>query len=433
MRFTLFTLFPEWFHSPLSTALIGKAVESGILNFCLINPRDLTTDPHHSVDDRPYGGGPGMVMMLDPLLKSLRAQNQDDLGKILLLSASGHPFTQKMAQGLSKKAAITLICGRYEGIDDRLSRLFPMEEISVGETVFNGGETAAMSIIESVSRLIPGFMGKDASSDEESFSHGLLEYPHYTRPEIFDHQAVPDVLLSGNHAQIAKWRREQSLLRTWHIRPDLLSEAPLNSADLAFLHNYSVENGRERFGRNLICALVHYPVLLGQGKSGTTSLTNLDVHDIARISRSYGLNRFVVVTPLLDQQHLLQTLLNHWTIGAGGEANPDRAEALKLVHIASTVQDAVENVTEYFGQYPLVLGTTARNFGKKLMTLGEIRTILRDRPVLLLFGTGHGLAPEILDNCDGLLRPLRWMDTYNHFPVRSAVAITLDRLLGDLN
>lgn len=434
MRVTIVTLFPEWFTSPLSTALLGRAVESGLLRFRLVNPRDWAEDRHRTTDDRPYGGGPGMVMALGPLTRALRAAEAAERGgRILLLSAAGRPLTQKLARELAAEDRLTLICGRYEGIDARLARLTPLEEISVGEAVLNGGEAAAMMIIEAAARLIPGFMGKEASGEEESFSAGLLEYPQYTRPEVFEGLAVPDTLLSGDHARIARWRREQSLLATWRARPDLLDEAPLSDGDLAVVRGSNATEGRLRLGRNLACALVHHPVWLGNGKCGTTSLTNLDVHDIARCSRTYGLSRFLVVTPLEDQRRLLETVTRHWICGAGGVSNPDRAEALRLVDAAASVRDAVDRMERLFGQRPVVLGTSARDAGKApRMTPGQVRAAARERPVLLLFGTGHGLAPEVLDVCDGILRPLRWMDAYNHLPVRAAVAVTLDRVLGDL-
>ncbi|MEG2139841.1 MAG: tRNA (guanosine(37)-N1)-methyltransferase TrmD [Bilophila sp.] len=435
MHITLVTLFPEWFDSPLETALLGRARASGLVDFQLLNPRDRATDRHQTVDDRPYGGGPGMVMLLDPLVKTLRELGPEHAGRVLMLSASGKPLTQKLARELACEERITLICGRYEGIDARLSGFVPVEQVSVGEAVLNGGEAAAMLLIEAATRLIPGFMGKEASGDDESFSDGLLEYPHYTRPECFEDVSVPEILSSGDHGRIKNWRRQQSLLTTLRTRPEMLQEAPLTPEDMEFLREVdsgaheALAAGAGRLGQNLHCALVHFPVFLGDRKTGATSLTNLDVHDIARCSRTYGVGSFTVVTPLKDQQAILETLVRHWTTGPGSVSNPDRAEALRLVSLTASVQEAVASVEARTGQRPVLLGTSARDNGS--MTPGLVRDLLMERPVLLLFGTGHGLAPEILDACDGVLRPLRWMDTYNHLPVRGAVAITLDRVLGD--
>lgn len=431
LHITIITLFPEWFASPLDTALLGKARSCGLLTFQLLNPREETEDRHHTVDDKPYGGGPGMVMMVDPLVRTLRKLDASpgQRGRVIVLAAAGRPLTQQLARELSAEPALTLICGRYEGIDARLEACVPLEYVSVGDAVLNGGESAAMMLIEATTRLLPGFMGKEASGEEESFSAGLLEYPHYTRPEVYEGIPVPEVLRSGDHARIAAWRREQSLLTTLRNRPEMLQDAPLTPGDMGFVHQILAQEGWERPGRNLHCALVHYPVFLGDRKTGATSLTNLDVHDIARCSCTYGLGSFSVVTPLQDQQAILETLVQHWTTGPGGAANPDRAEAFRLIRPVSNVQEAIAGVEAHTGERPVLIGTSARAVGG--MTPRTLRNLLKQRPALILFGTGHGLAPEILDECEAVLQPLRWMSTYNHLPVRGAVAITLDRVLGD--
>ncbi|WP_243438372.1 tRNA (guanosine(37)-N1)-methyltransferase TrmD [Fundidesulfovibrio soli] len=424
MRFNILTLFPEFYDSPLSCALLGKAVEQGIVDFNLVNPRDFATNKHRTVDDRPYGGGPGMVMMLDPLAGALRSLEAP--GRILMLSPRGKPMSQALARELAAEPALTVLCGRYEGIDERLLELYPIELVSVGDFVLSGGESASLCLIEAVSRLLPGFMGKEESGDEESFSHGVLEYPHYTRPEVYEGLGVPPVLLGGDHAKVARWRREQSLEQTMARRPELLAEARLDPRDRAHLAALR----RTLPGRNLHVALVHGPVMNKMGHTVTVSLTNLDLHDIARISRTYGLAGFFAVTPLEDQQALAATLLGHWTGGAGGKGNPDRAEAFGMVRVVSTLEDAVAGVTESCGQEPLVLATSARPDGA--LTPGGVRQALEERPVLLVLGTGSGLAPEALALTHGLLAPVRPYGGYNHLPVRAACAILLDRILGDI-
>jgi tRNA (guanine37-N1)-methyltransferase len=436
MHYTLVTLFPEWFDSPLSSGLMERARESGIVDFSFANPRDKATDKHRSVDDRPYGGGPGMVLMLEPLIQTLRElpPANGKKGRLIVLTPAGRPFTQTLAKELAQEEELTLICGRYEGFDARLFDLLPAEPICVGEAVLNGGETAALAIIEATARLQPGFMGKDESGEEESFSNGLLEYPHYTRPEIFEGLSVPSVLQGGHHAHIAAWRHEQSLLTTARLRPDLLDNVPLTHTDRQILRKES----RFRPAKNLYIALLHHPVRLKDRKTGTTSLTNLDIHDIARISRTYGISGFFVVTPLKDQLRLLATLLSHWTEGPGLTYNPDRAEALRLVRPEESLENAVETLTTNCGLPPFVVGTSAQPVLDKkhrerrpASTFNEVKSQLTNRPVLLLLGTGHGIAPEVLEQCDAILPPLRWMDEYNHLPVRAAAAILLDRLLGD--
>ena len=430
-----------------------RARESGIVDFSFHNPRDAATDRHHSVDDRPYGGGPGMVMLPGPMAAVLRSlgfgpRGQKQPGRLIYLSPKGQPLCQRLARELAlgsargsgpaaflsgaKEAAapdITVICGRYEGLDARIEEYFPVECLSVGDFVLNGGEAAALCLIEAVARLLPGFMGHEESGEDESFSHGLLEYPQYTRPEDFEGLPVPDVLRSGDHARIALWRRRASLALTLESRPLLLEDAPLTAEDRAFLRNFPAG----RLGRNLYCALVHYPVLDKEKNSVAVSLTNLDIHDIARSSCTYGLGGYYVLTPLKDQRALLATILEHWTKGAGKRGNPDRDTALELVRAGGTVEDAIADIAANTGQEPLVVGTAARILtdGPPGMSFADIAEALRERPVLLLFGTGHGLSPEAYRLCHAFAPPLRWHGAYNHLSVRSAAAIILDRILRD--
>ncbi len=435
MLFNIVTLFPEFFHSPLQTALMAKATASGLVQFAMHNPREHGHGLHRSVDDRPYGGGPGMVLMLEPLLKSLR--NIKEAGRILVMSPAGKPFTQSMAKDLAKEPSLTLVCGRYEGFDARLQDILPIEYINFGDAVLNGGEVPALGIIEAVSRLIPGFMGKEASGTEESFSTGLLEYPHYTRPEEFEGHKVPEVLLSGNHAHIETWRREKALEITLRQRSELLGEAPLTQQDAAYMQKLP----RTNLGRNLHMALVHHPVIIEGKNSGTSSLTNLDIHDISRLSRTYGLGAYYIVTPLQDQQEVLKGILQHWVHGAAKYSHSDRAKALRLVHGVDGIADAIAHVQESTGQRPLIWASSAQwdgaGMAKKILmppyiSYAKAREILCTESVLLLLGTGHGLAPEVIEQCDAILPPLRYLSDYNHLSVRSAASIMVDRILGDI-
>ncbi|TVQ95655.1 MAG: tRNA (guanosine(37)-N1)-methyltransferase TrmD [Desulfovibrionales bacterium] len=425
MQFNIVTLFPEFFASVLHCGLLGKALEQGLITIRLVNPRDFSQDRHRTVDDRPYGGGPGMVMTLPPLAMALRSLAEP--GRMALLCPKGRPLNHELACSLAGEQAVTLICGRYEGIDHRLESLFPVEPISVGGVVLNGGETPALQVIEAVSRLLPGFMGHQESFAEESFVHGVLEYPHYTRPEIFEGVRVPEVLLSGDHARIAAWRRKEALRTTLELRPDLLREAVLKPEDTRNLR--ALSQMRPRVARNCFIALVHAPVLNKFGQSGAVSLTNLDIHDIARCSRTYGIGGYFVCTPLQDQQQLAIRLLDHWLRGPGAVANPDRGEALRLVRIVDNLEQASEAITRHCGRQPLLVATSAREGGS--MTFSHVRELLEDQPVLLVLGTGYGLAPEVQEQCAGALRPVRMLSNYNHLSVRAAAAIILDRILGD--
>ena len=222
-----------------------------------------------------------MVMAVEPLRRAL--ETLPPSVRILMLNPKGRPLTQKLARELAAEEELALLCGRYEGVDARLEELCAVEPVSVGDFVLNGGESGALCLIEAVSRLVPDFMGRDESADEESFSSGLLEYPHYTRPEEYEGLAVPEVLSSGHHGRIAVWRREKSLEATLALRPDMLDTALLTDQDIRHLR--SIE--RVRPGRNLYVALVHYPVENKRRETITISLTNLDFYDIARVSRTY--------------------------------------------------------------------------------------------------------------------------------------------------
>ncbi len=427
MHFNIVTIFPEFFDSPLSVGLLGKAVDKGLVSFTRVTPRDVTTDRHQTVDDKPYGGGAGLVMLVEPLAKTLR--KLENPGRMLMLSPKGRRLDQKFAGELSKEESITLICGRYEGIDQRLLDILSIEEVSVGDVVLNGGETGALAVIEAASRLLPDFMHKEESHQQESFAAGLLEHPHYTRPDEFENAKVPDVLLSGDHARIATWRREKSLEVTLQQRPELLGTAPLTPEDAAHLKSLT----RTRRGRNLWLALVHYPVRNKFGEKVTVSLTNLDIHDMSRCSRSYSMGGMFVVTPLEDQQKLARVLIEHWTSGAGGAGNPDRAKAMGMASVVASLEDAVIAVREQTGRKPRLVATSAdlKEHGTGNLSPEDVAHILADEPVLLVFGTGSGLAEEVIKQCD-LLRPLRYLDEYNHLSVRSAVAIYVDRILGDM-
>ncbi|MDH3000987.1 tRNA (guanosine(37)-N1)-methyltransferase TrmD [Chelonobacter oris] len=240
----IISLFPEMFKAITEFGVTGRAVKQNLLQVRCWNPRDFTHDKHNTVDDRPYGGGPGMLMMVQPLrdaiLTAKEAAKQaagDDGVKVIYLSPQGRKLDQRGVRQLSQDQKLILVCGRYEGIDERLIEAEIDEEWSVGDYVLTGGELPAMTLIDAVARFIPGVLGKQASAAEDSFADGLLDCPHYTRPDVLDGVAVPPVLLSGNHAEIRKWRLQQSLHRTWTRRPELLESLALTDEQRVLLDN----------------------------------------------------------------------------------------------------------------------------------------------------------------------------------------------------
>jgi tRNA (guanine37-N1)-methyltransferase len=235
VRIDLYSIFPEYLTGPLGVSLIGRARERGLLDVRVHDPRDWTTDRHRTVDDTPFGGGAGMVMTPEPLFAAVEAT--EPVRPLFLLSATGRRFDQPLARDLAASAGFSLLCGRYEGVDQRVADHLCDGELSIGDFVLAGGEAAALIVVEAVARLVPGVMGNDESAADESFTAFLLEYPQYTRPAEFRGHAVPDVLRSGDHARIGRWRRAQALRRTLERRPDLLGRS-LDPAEQALLDEF---------------------------------------------------------------------------------------------------------------------------------------------------------------------------------------------------
>lgn len=250
MRIDVITLMPEFLVPVTSSGVVGRAVETGRVTVKTWNPRDFTTDRHRTVDDRPYGGGPGMVMKVEPLRAALNAARaaQSSETKVSLLSPQGQLLTQSAVRSLANRASLILVCGRYEGVDERFVDMEVDEEISIGDYVISGGEPAAAVLIDAVVRLLPGVLGDETSAVQDSFTEGLLDHPHYTRPERVEGRDVPDVLRSGDHAAVARWRRMQALGRTGEKRPELLRQMTLSDEDKALLEAYQRAQESENSG-----------------------------------------------------------------------------------------------------------------------------------------------------------------------------------------
>ena len=231
MNFHVLTIFPGMIRGALGESILGKALEKGLIGLDLVDIRGFARDKHRMVDDYPYGGGPGMVMKPEPIIEAAESLRVPPETPLILLTPQGRTFNHEMARDFSSRNDLVLICGRYEGVDERVMEKLPVREVSVGDFVLTGGEFASLVVIDAVSRLIPGVLGDDASPVDESFADGLLEYPQYTRPAEYRGLKVPEILLSGDHGRIDKWRRRQSLERTLQKRPDLLDSAALDEKD----------------------------------------------------------------------------------------------------------------------------------------------------------------------------------------------------------
>lgn len=242
MLFEILTLLPDVCQAYCDASILGRAQKAGLITVRTVDIRGFASDKHRTVDDAPYGGGDGMVMMAGPVMDALESLPDQPAARLIMLAPQGRPFDQDLARELAKEKRLTLLCGRYEGIDERVRILARPEEVSLGDFVLTGGELAALAVVDAVSRLIPGVLGGEDSAQADSFMDGLLEHPHYTRPASYRGIEAPEVLLSGHHAKIARWRRRESLRRTLKNRPDLLDRAGLSEEDRAFLQ----EAGKEK-------------------------------------------------------------------------------------------------------------------------------------------------------------------------------------------
>lgn len=415
MRFQILTIFPELFERFREVGLVGRACAEEKIAIDPIHLRDFAINTHGQIDDSPYGGGSGMVLRPDAAVAAINAAKaQDPEAKVVLFTPRGKPFSQRKAREMAASGhGYIFLCCRYEGVDERVVEHWVDDEICLGDYVLMGGETPAMVCIEAVSRLLPGVLGNPESIEHESFESGLLEHPHYTKPAEYEGKGVPEVLLSGNHRKIEEWRQARSLSDTAARRPDLL-----------------------QFGRNPGCelsvALIHHPVLNKRGEVIISSVTNLDLHDIARSSRTFGLAHYYVVHPTKSLRRLSEKICEHWESGFGAEYNPNRSDALRTISIVPDLDDVLTDIEARTGRMPKVITTSARD-ESKAVSFTELRGKIygSQEPHLLLLGTGWGLTREIIDRAEYHLEPVRGHSNYNHLSVRAAAAIIFDRLFGD--
>jgi tRNA (guanine37-N1)-methyltransferase len=346
----------------------------------------------------------------------------------VLLSPGGRPLDQARVRALAAHEHVVLVCGRYEGVDERVIETAIDEELSIGDFVLTGGELAAACVIDAVARYLPGVLGDASSADDESFSSSLLEYPQYTRPATFRERPVPEILAGGNHAAIRAWRRRESLRRTAVRRPDLFAHLRLTKEDEKLAANLPELDVAARTS----IALVHHPVLDRTGARVTTAVTNLDLHDIARSAATYGLAGYHVVTPVESQREKADHIATLWQ----EEQKEWRAKALRLCTTVAAVDDSIALLTRQYGVAPVVAATSADparfTFATRVTPEALVRELQESPgvPLLVLFGTGWGLADAELTQVSRIITPISGRPAWNHLSVRSAVAILLDRLFG---
>lgn len=429
MKVSIVTLFPELYHAFLKTSLIQKAVDKQLLSFNLTSVFDYV-EPKERVDAPTFGHSAGMLLRPDVLEKAFEQQDQA-LGKSfkIFLSPQGKKLTQTTSKELWQKIQhhehIMFVASRYEGIDARVEEVYADEIISVGDFVVMGGDIPAMLLMECLFRHIPSVVGKQESVVLDSFSGAFVDHPEYTKPVVWKGKEVPEILRSGNHAAIATWRKEQAVKLTTQKHFDWLRSHWLTKQDRNLARNYMP---------NHYVVLMHDQIVLKGGKVGTTSVTSIDIHDIARSSATYNLKNYFLVTPLIDQQKIVGTILDFWKDQqVGAEYNKHRHEALDLVVLKPNLQAVLDHIQQQEGKQPIIVGTSARfesDQDKMISYHDQDKVWAHNRPVLLLLGTGHGMAPQLLEKCDYFLQPLQGFSDFNHLSVRSAAAIIFDKWLG---
>lgn len=419
-KYNILTIFPDMFRDPFSLGVLSKAVDSGFFRINPVDVRDYTTDKHRTTDDYQYGGGQGLVMKVEPIHRAVQDIKEKQGGtRVILMDPRGKRFTQDDAERLKEYDSLTFVCGRYEGVDERVVDLVVDESLSLGDFVLTGGEFASMVMIDSIARLLPGVLGDENSPLEESHQSGLLEHPHYSKPREYEGHAVPEILFSGHHANIEKWRREQSLLRTRDSRRDMLKSANLTDEDKKFLDTLG--------GKKIYVALLHYPMKDKEKENVATSITNMDLHDISRSCTTYDVKKYYVVTPLDAQREIASRVIKHWLEGYGATYNKNRKQAFGGTELMEGLLDVIADIEKKEGERPVVIATTARD-SRANIGFDEVSELSEDKPCLIIFGTGWGFTEDVFKMSDRVLKPIEGAGNFNHLSVRSAVAIILDRI-----
>ncbi|HEX4069249.1 MAG TPA: RNA methyltransferase, partial [Candidatus Babeliales bacterium] len=428
MNISILTVCEQLYEPFVHTSLVGKAQEKGIVQID-VQSFFSYVQPKARIDAPTFGPGAGMLIRPDVVQKAIEAQEAQH-GKAfkIFFSPRGQKVDQRVLETIAARAQehkhLMLIPARYEGMDARVEEEYADMILSMGDFVIMGGDLPAMIVVEGVLRLLPQVVGNTESVARDSFSGPFVDFPSYTEPVEWQDKRVPDILRSGNHAAIETWRQEHAVAATVKEHFTWLRSQKLTKEEKALASTYIPPH---------YVALMHTDVLIGDEKRvGNSSVTSVDIHDIARSSKTYGIKEFFIVTPLVDQQKIVQKMLDFWKKGIGFEYNRCRYDAIQLVQLMASLQDAVKRVEELEGKKPLIITTSAKEVPTEqiISFYDQTKVWATDRPVLLLFGTGQGLAPFVIEQSDYLLVPVEGFSDFNHLSVRSAVAIILDRWLG---
>ena len=428
MNISILTVFDQLYEPFVHTSLVGRAQEKKVVHID-VQSFFSYVQPKERIDAPTFGPGAGMLLRPDVVQKAIEDKEvlYGPAFKIFF-SPRGQKIDQRVLETIAARAQecghLMLLPARYEGMDARVEDEYADMILSVGDFVLMGGDIPAMMLLEGMMRLIPQVVGKQESVERDSFAGPFVDFPAYTEPVEWNGQRVPDILRSGNHGAIEKWRVEQSVETTVYEHFSWLRAQPLTVDDKKL--------ARQHIPPHYV-ALMHSDVLIGEARvPGVTSVTSIDIHDIARSSKTYGIKEFFMVTPLVDQQKIVQKMLGFWKEGIGFEYNRCRYDAIQLVQLADSLQSVIRDIEKKEGKKPLIIATSAQigDAQKAISYYDQKKVWEAKRPVLIVFGTGQGLTQEVIEQSDFLLLPVQGFVEFNHLSVRSAAAIVLDKWLG---
>lgn len=451
MKISIITVFPELFDAFIKTSIIARAIEKNIVSFQFVRMSDMCAVKER-IDEPTVGPGAGMIIKPDVIEKAINTcEEQWGKGFKIFFSPQGITLNQyrlklwvntilgervlKQEQDQTQpndlvndqsnagEPHIILVCSRYEGIDARVESYYADLVVSIGDYVLMGGDIPAQVFLEAFLRLIPGIVGRQESVEEESFQGPFLDHPEYGLPVEWKALQIPEILRSGNHGEIAKWRQQEACKKTLLKRFDWFSRHVSQAQDIA--------RARAHIPNHYI-ALMHANINLKCGGVGNTSIATIDIHDISRAGTTYGIKNFFVVTPLCDQQEIMRTFLDFWSSERGQKYNANRGYAIGHVIPVDSFDEVFNEIYQKEQKAPLIITTSAKEHShvKKIDYCSQGEVWQHNRPVLIVLGTGQGLSDEILNRSDYLLGPLKGLPDYNHLSVRSAASIILDRWLG---
>ncbi len=424
MNISIISVFKELYEPFLQTSLLKRAQVKDIVSIETASFFDFVV-PKERIDAQTFGPGAGMLIKPLVVQKAITSlQERKGNAFKIFFSPQGKKLDQTLLKTIAKKAQdaghLMLIPARYEGMDARVEAEYSDLTVSVGDFVLMGGDIPAMMLLEGMLRLIPGVVGKQESVEQESFSGPFLDYPEYTEPVEWRGITVPEIVRSGHHAEIEKWRTQKAAEKTVLNNFAWLRAYPLTDVQRTLAASYIPSH---------YIALMHDEVFASpENRVGTTSVMSIDIHDIARSSNTYGIKQFFIVTPLIDQQKIVKKFFSFWRSDSGVAYNANRHEALNIVSVVDRLDQAVAEIEKKEGKKPLLIGTSARKTAGKAISFYDQGMVWKEgRPVILLLGTGQGLSDQLIERCDYVLNPIHGFSDFNHLSVRSAAAIIMDR------